>query len=95
MTAPIRTKWMDQDFRRWPKTDRYCTMCHRDLAPGRACREVRWELDKYEAIHPDDWERASVEIPASRQAYGAVQRGLIGMDCARKLGLEWSREPIS
>jgi Zn ribbon nucleic-acid-binding protein len=90
---PIRTKWMDPDFRRDPKTPHFCVMCQRDLMPGQPHRAVRWELDKLEAIHPADWERAATEIPAQRAPQigeRTIEHGLLGMDCARKLGLEWS-----
>lgn len=91
----IRTKWMDPDFRRHPKTELWCEMCQRDLKPGQPHRVIRWELDKYEAIHPDDWKRAAVEIPARRQHAYAVVQGLIGMDCAKRLGMEWSAPPLN
>jgi hypothetical protein len=83
--STIRTKWMDPDFRPRPKTNHHCIMCGRDLKPTQPHREVRWELDIYEAIHPEDWERAKREI--SRP----IEQGVLGMDCARNLGLEWSR----
>jgi galactose-1-phosphate uridylyltransferase len=86
----MRTKLMCLDFRRVPQTDRYCALCQRDLQAGQPAREVRWELDKYEAVHPDDWEEAEREVCARRGRADAVQRGLLGMDCARRLGLEWS-----
>lgn len=93
---PIRTKWTDPDFRREPKTLRYCLICQRDLKPGQPHRIVRYELDKFEAIHTEDWELAEQEIPprwAECRQHDCIQDHPIGMDCARKLGLEWSREP--
>jgi hypothetical protein len=81
----MRTKWMDPDFRRWPKTERYCVLCQSDLTPGQPCRMVRWEADKWEAIHPGDYARADDEIPV-------LQSGLVGMDCAKRLGLEWTAQ---
>lgn len=92
----IRRKWMNPDFRRDAKTMRYCEMCQRDLKEGQPHRIIRYELDRYEAIHPDDWERAAVEIPPTRAEHlhdHVLITGRIGMDCARRLGLEWSREP--
>ena len=89
----MRTKWMDPDFRREPKTARYCVICQRDLAPERECREVRFEVDVMEAIHPEDWKAAEVEINARRTCSNPFQRGLVGMDCARRLGLEWTAAP--
>jgi hypothetical protein len=92
----IRTKWLDPDFRRTPKTDRCCIMCGRDLKPGQPHRIVRYELDRYEAIHPDDWDKAAEIIPptwAPSQQDNCIVDDRLGMDCARKLGLEWSRDP--
>jgi hypothetical protein len=76
----LRTKWMDPDFRPRPKTDHFCVICQRDLKPGQPHRIVRFNLNHFEAIHPDDW-------PAAPEADEAP----IGNDCARRLGLEWSR----
>lgn len=74
-----RTKWMDPDFRRDPKTDCYCEMCQRD-------RHVMYELGRYEAVHSDD-------IIARRAPHlSSVVTGKIGMDCAKRLGLEFSRQ---
>lgn len=86
----MRTKWMDPDFRSVPKTERFCILCQKDLAPGAKHRIVHWEVDRYEAIHPDDLGGATVEIVERRGRTDAVQRGLVGMDCARRLGLEWT-----
>jgi hypothetical protein len=89
-----RSKWMDPDFRRDPKTNRYCIMCSRDLKPGQPHRMVMYELDRYEAIHSEDWEIAQSEIPPTRAPNlkdRCVLVHSVGMDCARKLGLEWSR----
>ena len=93
MARNFRSKWMDPDFRRDSKTDRFCVICQRDLAEGHAAREVRFELDRFEAIHPEDWDIAALQIAEHRAAHlDAFQKGLVGMDCARKLGLEWSKE---
>lgn len=90
----FRTKWMDPDFRRDPKTSHFCVLCQRDLKPGQKHAEVRWELDRWEAIHPEDWDKAEAEVRAARPEYAhpehLIERGLIGMDCAKRLGLEWS-----
>jgi hypothetical protein len=89
----FRAKWMDPDFRRDSHTPRYCIMCQRDLKDGQPHRRVMFELDRYEAIHGEDWEIAEPEIRARREHFAPVERGLLGMDCARRLGLEWSRPP--
>jgi len=89
----LRRKYFDPDYRREPKTDKWCHICQRDITDGQPHREIRYELDTMDAIHPDDWERAAIEIPAERSIYGAeaIISGLIGMDCARRLGMEWSK----
>lgn len=88
-----RTKWMVPDFRRDPKTDCYCEMCQRDLKPGQPHRHVMYELDRYEAVHSDDWEIAAIDIIARRAPHlSSVVTGEIGMDCAKRLGLEFSRQ---
>jgi hypothetical protein len=80
----LRTKWIDPDFRRDAKTMCYCEVCQRDLKEGQPRREIRFEIDRYEAIHPDDWDKAT-------ETGRAIHAGLIGMDCAKRLGLEWTR----
>lgn len=90
----MRTKWMDPDFRRDPKTSRYCILCGRDLKEGQPHRRVMFELDRYEAVHQDDWEIAAKDIRSRRNVTGdPVIIELVGMDCARKLGLEYTRAP--
>lgn len=90
-----RTKFFDPDYRRDPKTGRYCEACQRDLKQGQPHRLIMWELDTMDAVHGEDWEVARDEIAARRAARNPVNTGLIGMDCARRLGLEWTREPIA
>lgn len=88
----FRSKWMDPDFRRDPKTNCYCEMCQRDLKEGQPHRHIMFELDRYEAIHSEDWEAAEAYILATRKTVQpAVIKGLIGMDCAKRLGFEWTR----
>ena len=86
---PIRSKWMDPDFRRDPKTPTYCGVCRRDLKPGQPRRRILFAPTNYEAVHSEDWERALA--PAGPSGEGWIIEP-IGMDCARRLGLEWSRE---
>ena len=88
-----RTSFIDPDYRRDPKTDRYCYRCQRDLKPGQPFRYIAYELDRPEAIHADDWEAAKIEIVARRAPHlDAFVIGPVGMDCARKIGLEFTRE---
>lgn len=81
----IRRKPLDPDFRREPKTDHWCFLCQKDLKPGAPYRVIRMELDVFHAIHPDDWEAAKTEITRP------IEQWQIGPDCARRIGLEWSR----
>jgi hypothetical protein len=83
VTAP-RTKNVDPDFRRDPKTERYCVVCQRDIAPERPAHEVMWLWDESAVVHPDDWHL----IPAE-DIGGSVHMGLVGPRCRRKLGAEW------
>lgn len=77
--SAIRTKFIDFDARRLPKTDHWCVCCQRDLKVGTEYRAVKLLNDEEPfAIHPDD--------------HGPLPRKLwpIGMDCARRLGMEWT-----
>lgn len=83
MTAP-RTKFLDYDARRTPKTDFCCVMCQRDLDP--ADRKVRWVhiVDEVLVLHPAD---EALYTPDA-QDRGAFP---IGPECAKKIGIEWTR----
>lgn len=72
----MRQAWMDYDARPQPKTDRWCVCCQRDIKPGRPARVVRI-LDFPWVLHPDD-------------AGDLGEQFLIGLDCAKKIGLEFS-----
>lgn len=89
----FRTKWTDPDFRKNPKTNHFCVLCHRDLTPGQKHRLIMVEEDKWEAVHGEDWDLARIEIEPGPQDRDRVWIMPVGMDCARKLGLEWSRDP--
>jgi hypothetical protein len=87
-----RTKDFNPDYRRGiSKTMRYCEVCQRDLKIGQPVRRIMWELDTLDAVHSEDWEIAEVEIKANRSHPKPVQTGLVGMSCAKTLGLEWTR----
>lgn len=82
-----RMKFIEYDARPEPKTSRYCVMCQRDLKPGKPHRFV-YVAATYQAVHPDDLEKRS-----PLQSDDGWQR--IGLDCAEKLGLEWTiDEPL-
>lgn len=80
VATEIRTKFIDFDARPNPKTSRWCVMCQRDLKPGQPHRVVSFDHNTMLAVHPEDVSLATVEISS----------GLLGADCAKKLGLEWS-----
>lgn len=71
----IRSVFLDFDSRPEPKTDRYCVKCQRDIKHGRPARVVR--VRDARVLHPSD-------------SGGEGEAYLVGMDCAVKIGLEWS-----
>jgi hypothetical protein len=79
-----RTKFLDYDARRTPKTDFSCVLCQRDLKPGD--RKVRWVhvVDDTCVLHPAD------EVLYTPDAH---DRGTfpIGPECVKKIGAEWTR----
>lgn len=78
----IRTKFIDYDARRTPKTERYCVKCQKDLSLGKLVRLVFVTWDMH-AVHPDDM----VDHPPHVDDLGWLP---IGMVCAQVIGLEWS-----
>lgn len=82
--STYRTAFIDYDARPKPKTARHCVMCQRDIKPCAKARVVHLVNGGPFALHPDD--EALYESDA-----GDLGKHLLGMDCARKLGLEWSR----
>lgn len=84
----MRTAQLDADNRREPKTDFFCIRCHRDINPGQPHRWVR----------PTDWSFASVihTDDVTSEVISATERGEypgafpVGMDCARKIGLDFT-----
>lgn len=50
-----------------------------------------WELDRWYAVHQDDWDIARADIEARRTSLNPVEVAPVGMDCARKLGLDYTR----
>lgn len=77
----MRSVFLDYDARRTTKTKRYCVRCQRDLKPGQPARVVR--VLEAMVLHPED-------AGTSGEEY------LIGMDCAKIIGMEFSRpeDPI-
>ncbi len=77
----VRTKFIDYNARREPKTGHWCFMCQRDLKIGQPYRLVS-VVDGCLAVHPDGPQ------PSMDNLFGVFA---LGMECAKKLGLEWSR----
>ncbi|NTF18081.1 hypothetical protein G6L37_06660 [Agrobacterium rubi] len=83
-----RLNFIDYDARPQPKTDRFCCKCQRDLKVGQTHRYV-YVVDGMCAVHPEDI--AAREKQADD--YGWL---LVGLDCAKKIGLEWTlAEPLA
>lgn len=95
-----RAKWIDPDFRRQSKSPSYCVVCGRAINSKRPHRLVRLIGGGFWVVHPEDeaaYDAGAEVVDAddghvlpegSREDVGEEK---IGMDCARKLGLEWSR----
>lgn len=74
----MRAIFLDYDSRPKTKTERYCAKCQRDIKPGSLARTIRLRIADMHVLHPDD--AGELGEPA-----------LLGMDCAKNIGLEWSR----
>lgn len=83
-----RTKELDYDARRQSKTDRACVRCQRDIKPSSPARGVHLVDGGNFILHPDDEEKYQQANP--RGHGGDLGAWLLGMDCARQIGLEWS-----
>jgi hypothetical protein len=82
--AVYRTKFLDYDARREPKTDRYCVRCQKDIKQGSVCRSVHIVDGGAMVLHPAD-EHLYTSNSGDCGSY------LIGPDCASILGIEWTR----
>lgn len=96
MSNTPRIAFIDFDARRTPKTDRWCIMCQRDLKPSAKARRVR-VIDigggPY-SIHPEDeatFDALGGRLPDHPDEQRDLGQQLIGLDCARKHGLEWTK----
>jgi hypothetical protein len=82
----VRKEFIDYDARRKPRTKRSCVRCQKDLDSGKPVRRVYVTRDM-EAVHPDDlghYLRSECDFSWL----------LIGNDCARILGMEWTLPEI-
>lgn len=84
----LRTKFIDFDARRDPKTATYCVCCQKDIKADQKHRLV-YVGDSMHAIHPDDVEayRATLTKQINLGPWP------MGLTCAKKLGLEWTIPP--
>src|SRR5690349_616698 len=87
---PIRARYLDPDFRRDPRTNHYCCACQKDLKQGRPYRRAMVAYSGFYVIHPDQWAEAPSAPPYCGHAAEAEIRP-IGLDCAARLGLDWTR----
>lgn len=82
MVSEVRIKFIDPDYRRNPKTSLWCCRCQMDIkGPYRVVRLVNGGTH---VAHPDD------DFADFPEDLGIVP---IGLDCARRIGMEWSRNP--
>jgi hypothetical protein len=81
--AELRTKPIDYDARRDPRTDFYCIVCQKDMDRSKPCRSVHLIEGGPIVLHPDD---------ESKYVSDGGEMGCcpIGEDCAKKLGREWT-----
>jgi hypothetical protein len=80
-----RTTELDYDSRRKPKTNRSCVRCQRDIKPFSPARSVHVIDGGISILHPEDEDKY---VPDGDDC-GAF---LVGMDCARLIGMEWTTE---
>lgn len=80
-----RTKFTDPDNRPQPKTGHYCARCHRDLKPGQPFRVIHMVDGGPFALHPED----EIIYRNDGSDMGCFP---VGMDCARRIGLEWTHD---
>lgn len=84
-----RTTPLDGDFRRDPKTDCFCARCQKDLKQDQPRRWVHIVDGGGAVLHPED----EAIFAASPEAQpGDLYWFPVGMDCARKIGLEFTTE---
>jgi hypothetical protein len=86
-----RVKFIDPDYRRDPPRgsgDRFCCRCQKAIKPGQPHRTVHEVDGGAYALHPED--EALFDKPTGDMGWWRV-----GMDCARKIGLEWTHPPFT
>jgi hypothetical protein len=86
ITAP-RLKGIDNDCRREPKTNRFCIRCQRDLPAGAQERMIHL-VESCMAVHPED------EGMLATFAHEDHGWWLVGVDCAKIIGLEYTHPVV-
>ncbi len=81
VTGP-RTKFLDYNARREPKTPHYCIKCQKDLKPDRAYHAIHIINGGAWILHPED---ETLYVSDGGDMYYFE----IGDDCARQIGKEW------
>lgn len=76
--AVVRTRFLDYDGRRNPKTKRFCVKCQKDLKAKPLVRRV-YIVNFIDVVHPEDIENCP-----------DGEWFLIGNDCAKTLGMEYT-----
>lgn len=74
---------VDPDFRRQPKTQRFCWRCQKDLKSDQKTRWIHLVDGGGAILHPED--EHLYNDPA-----GDLYWFEVGLDCAKKIGLEWT-----
>ncbi len=89
--SEVRTKFVDFDARRNPKTNDWCIMCQKDLDPDVEHAQVRLLLidGAPHVVHAEDIALMNANI--LKAPNGSEDVGIRGMgaDCAKVLGSEW------
>ncbi|MCV9965016.1 hypothetical protein OIU34_24270 [Pararhizobium sp. BT-229] len=80
----FRTKPLDPDFRRDPKTGCYCALCQKDIK-GEPRFYAHMIHGCFEAVHPEDREIANAMV-VEHDNFGLLP---VGPDCARVIGREF------
>lgn len=83
-----RTLELDYDARGKSKTDRSCVRCQRDIKPQSPVRSVHLVDGGCFILHPADEKKYEQQS----DKHGDLGAWLIGMDCAKQIGMEWSTE---
>lgn len=83
-----RTKFIDPDYRRDPKTNHFCARCQKDLKADQPFRVIHQVDGGPFALHVND------EALYTDDG-GNLGCSPVGMDCARKIGLHEFTSPAA